>query len=125
MENTIAYFGLKDEYDYMYKRGEAKTEARLQKELAKQREEAQRLRLETQARIELDKRFSIINLLDVVVLSDLQIMKVLDVSEAMVHHVKNDLAAAPKKIARLKEKFSAEQIAQQLSLPVNWVEKHL
>jgi hypothetical protein len=125
MENTIAYFGLKDEDDYMYKRGEAKTEARLQKELAKQREETQRLRLEAQARIELDKRFTIINLLDVVVLSDLQIMKVLDVSEAMVHHVKKDLAAAPKKIARLKEKLSAKQIAQQLSLPVNWVEKHL
>jgi hypothetical protein len=132
MENTIAYFGLKDEDDYMYKRGEAKTEARFQTELAKQREEmqhvrmeAQRLQMEAQARIELNKRLSIINLLDVAVLSDLQIMKALDVSEAMVHHVKKDLAAAPKKIARLKEKFSAEQIAQQLSLPINWVEKHL
>jgi hypothetical protein len=129
MENTIAYFGLKDEDDYMYKRGEAKTEARLQArfqtELAKQREEAQRLRLEAQARLVSQQRFSIINLLDVAVLSDVQIMKVLDVSEAMVHHVKKDLAAAPKKIARLKEKLSAEQIAQQLSLPINWVEKHL
>jgi hypothetical protein len=42
MENTIAYFGLKDEDDYMYKKGEAKTEARLEVKIAAARAEAEK-----------------------------------------------------------------------------------
>jgi hypothetical protein len=36
-----------------------------------------------------------------------------------------DLAAAPKKIARMKKSKSAEQIAQELNLPLSWVEKFM
>jgi hypothetical protein len=36
-----------------------------------------------------------------------------------------DLAAAPKKIARMKKSKSAGKIAEELNLPVNWVEKYM
>jgi hypothetical protein len=107
MENTIAYFGLKDEDDYMYKRGEAKAKTSFQKSL------------------EQNQRFTVIGLLDITNLTEIQIITSFGVSAEMIHGVKKDLAAAPKKIARLKEKMSAEQIAQQLNLPLNWVEKHI
>jgi superfamily II DNA helicase RecQ len=118
MENTIAYFGLKDEDDYMYKRGAAKVETRLQKEMAAQQAAAQK-------RLEQNQRFTVIGLLDITTLSEVQMITSFGVSAEMIHGVKKDLAAAPKKIARLKEKMSVEQIAQQLNLPLNWVEKHI
>ena len=96
MENTIAYFGLKDEDDYMYKKGEAKTEARLQKEFAKQRAEAQK-------RLERNQRFTVIELLDADTLTEEQIKKVFEVTTDFIQDVKNDLLAAPKKITRLKK----------------------
>jgi hypothetical protein len=107
MENTIAYFGLKDEDDYMYKRGEKKAEDRLTK------------------RLEQNQRFTVIGLLDIGNLTEIQIITVCAISSEMIHQVKKDLAAAPKKIARLKEKLLVEQIAEQLNLPINWVEKHV
>jgi hypothetical protein len=114
MENTIAYFGLKDEDDYMYKKGEAKTEARYQQKMAEQRAEADQ-----------QLRFAVIRLLDTKTLTEAQIMNVLNVSEGFVQSIQMDLAAASKKIARLKKTASAESIAQKLNLPTNWVEKHV
>jgi hypothetical protein len=114
MENTIAYFGLKDEDDYMYKRAEAKGEKLLQLEREKARK-----------RLEQNQRFTVIGLLDIGNLTEIQIITVCAISSEMIHQVKKDLAAAPKKIARLKEKLSVEQIADQLNLPINWVEKHV
>ena len=107
MENTIAYFGLKDEDDYMYKKAEAKTEERLQK------------------RIDQNQRFMIVGLLDATTLTEAQIVNVFSTSADLVRSVKKDLKTAPSKIARLKNKLSAEQIAQRLNLPVNWVEKQV
>ena len=103
MENTIAYFGLKDEDDYMYKRAEAKA----------------------QKRLEQNQRFTVVGLLDIATLTEVQIITACNISTDMIQTVKKDLAAAPKKIARLKSKMSAEQIAQQLNLPIHWVEKHI
>ncbi len=136
MENTIAYFGLKDEDDYMYKRGEAKTEARLQKVIDAQklelqresqrlREEAQRQREEVQKRLEQTQRFTVVELLDASLLTEAQIIKVFEVTQEFIHTVKKDLATAPKKITRLKKTLSAEQIARSLNLPIIWVEKQL
>ena len=107
MDNIIGHFGLKDEDDYMYKRGMVKAEAQLQK------------------RFEQNQRFTVIGLLDITTLSEVQIITACNVSADMIQSVKKDLAAAPKKIARLKEKLSVEQIAQQLNLPIHWVEKHV
>jgi hypothetical protein len=107
MENTIAYFGLKDEDDYMYKKGEAKTEARFQKKITDQ------------------LRFSVIRLLDTKTLTEAQIVNVLNVTEDFVQSIQMDLAAASKKMARLKKTASAESIAQKLNLPTSWVEKHI
>ncbi len=107
MDNTIGYFGLKDEDDYMYQRGEAKAESRLLK-LLEQKE-----------------RFTVIGMLDIAHLTDAQIITITTVTIEMLQQIKKDLAAAPKKIARLKEKFSSAQIAEQLNLPINWVEKQL
>jgi hypothetical protein len=107
MENTIAYFGLKDEDDFMYKRGVAKAKTSFQKSL------------------EQNQRFTVIGLLDITNLTEVQMITSFGVSAEMIRTVKKDLTAAPKKIARLKEKMSAEQIAQQLNLPLNWVEKHI
>lgn len=103
MEETIAYFGLKDEDDYMYKKAEAKA----------------------QKRFEQNQRFTVISLLDIPSLTEAQIIVAVGVSAEMIHHIKKDLAAAPKKIARLKEKLSTQQIAEQLNLPLTWVEKHI
>ena len=125
MENTIAYFGLKDEDDYMYKRGEAKTEARLQKVIEAQKVESQRLRDEAQKRLEQTQRFTVVELLDASLLTEAQIIKVFEVTQEFMHTVKKDLAAAPKKIARLKKTLSAEQIAHALNLPIIWVEKQM
>ena len=102
----------------MYNRGEAKAETRLQKELATQREI-------TQKHLEQNQRFTVIGLLDITSLTEMQIITAVNVSAEMVQLIKKDLAAAPKKIARLKGKMSAEQIAEQLNLPINWVEKHI
>jgi hypothetical protein len=107
MENTIAYFGLKDEDDFMYKRGEKKAEARLTK------------------RLEQNQRFTVIGLLGIENLTEIQMITGFGLTAEMIHQVKRDLAAAPKKIARLKEKLSVEQIAEQLNLPVNWVQKYV
>jgi hypothetical protein len=107
MDNTIAYFGLKDEDDYMYQRGAAKTETFMQK-LLQQKE-----------------RFTVIGMLDIAHLTDAQIMTITGISTEILHQIKKDLAAAPKKIDRLKSKLSAQQIAEQLNLPINWVEKQL
>jgi hypothetical protein len=102
MENTIAYFGLKDEDDYMYKKGEAKAEKRF--------EQSQRL--------------AVIRLLDTTTLTEAQIVNVLNVTENFVQSIQMDLAAASKKMARLKKTASVESIAQKLNLPTSWVEKH-
>jgi hypothetical protein len=103
MENTIAYFGLKDEDDYMYKKAEA-----IQ-----------------QKRFEQNQRFSVIRSLDTKAMTEEQIMTVLDVTKEFVQSIQMDLAAAPKKIARMKKSKSAELIAQELNLPVNWVGKYM
>lgn len=121
MENTIAYFGLKDEDDYMYKKGEANTEARLQKKMAQQRAEAE----QQLAEAEQQRRFTVIRLLDTTVLTEEQIIKICDISTDFVQTIKMDLAAAVKKIARLKKTTSIERIAHQLNLPANWVEKQV
>ena len=125
MENVIAHFGLKDEDDYMYKRGEAKTEARFQKILADQKAEARRKEVEAQKRLEQTQRFTVIELLDAATLTEDQIQKVFEVTAEFIQDIKNDLVVAPKKIARLKKTLTAEQIARQLQLPINWVEKQL
>lgn len=103
MENTVAYFGLKDEDDFMYKKAEAKA----------------------QTRFEQNQRFTMVGLLDATNLTDVQIINVFGVSAALLQTVKKDLAAAPSKIARLKKTLSTEQIAQKLNLPINWVEKQM
>jgi hypothetical protein len=103
MDNTIGYFGLKDEDDFMYKRGEAKVQKLLQQK----------------------ERFTVIGMLDIAHLTDTQIITITGVSTEILHQIKKDLAAAPKKIAHLKSKLSAAQIAEQLNLPMNWVEKQL
>jgi hypothetical protein len=107
MENTISYFGLKDEDDYMYKRGEAKGKAIQQK------------------RFEQNQRFTIIRMLDTMMPTEEQIVKTFDVPQTFVQSILMDLAAAPKKIARMKKSKSAEKIAEALNLPVNWVEKYM
>ena len=66
-----------------------------------------------------------VSLLDITSLTEVQIITACNVSSDMIQAVKKDLAAAPKKIGRLKSKMSAEQIAQQLDLPIHWVEKHI
>ncbi len=66
-----------------------------------------------------------VSLLNITSLTEVQIITACNVSSDMIQAVKKDLAAAPKKIARLKSKMSAEQIAQQLDLPIHWVEKHI
>jgi hypothetical protein len=114
MENTIAYFGLKDEDDYMYKRGEAKTEARLAKKIADQQAEADR-----------HLRFTIIRLIDTTPLTEDQIVKACDVPQTFIQSIQMDLAAAPKKIARMKKSKSVDKIAEELNLPVSWVEKYM
>ena len=78
-----------------------------------------------QKRLEQNQRFTLIGLLDITTLTEVQIITACNVSADMIQAVKKDLAAAPKKIARLKGKLSAEQIAQQLNLPIHWVEKHI
>ena len=107
MENTIAYFGLKDEDDYMYKRGEAKAKAIQQKHF------------------EQNQRFTVIRLVDTATLTEAQIAKACDVPQTFVQSILMDLAAAPKKIARMKKAKSAERMAQELNLPVSWVEKYM
>jgi hypothetical protein len=114
MENTIAYFGLKDEDDYMYKRGEAKTEARLEIKIAAERAQAEK-----------KTRFSVIRSLDTKAMTEEQIMNVLDVSKEFVQSIQMDLAAASKRIARMKKPKSADKIAEELNLPVSWVEKYM
>ena len=114
MENTIAYFGLKDEDDYMYKKGaEAQRKESLRKEIA------------AMQRLERSQRFTVIELLDAATLTEEQIKKVFEVTSDFIQVIKNDLLAAPKKISRLKKTLTAEQIAEKLNLPINWVEKQL
>jgi hypothetical protein len=103
MENTIAYFGLKDEDDYMYKKAEA-----IQ-----------------QKRFEQNQRFNVIRLIDTMMATEAQIVKTLDVPHTYVQSILMDLAAAPKKIARMKKSKSAGKIAEELNLPVSWVEKYM
>mgnify|MGYP000848298296 CR=1 FL=1 len=91
----------------MYKKAEAKAEIRLQRE----REQIQ--------------RFTVVGLLDTTDLTETQIISVFGIPANIIHKVKKDLAVAPKKIAHLKEKLSAQQIAEQLNLPVTWVEKRI
>lgn len=110
MENTIAYFGLKDEDDYMYKKGVAATQTQIE---------------QTQQQFEQKQRFAVIKFLDMGILSDSQIANGLELSFDFVQSVKKDLSAAAKKMERLKAKKSAIQIAQLLNLPINWVEKQL
>ncbi len=107
MENTIAYFGLKDEDDYMYQKAEAKAQIRLEYEL------------------EQTHRLTVIGLLDAKVLTDAQIISICNVTAEFMRTVKKDLAAAPARIARLRKTLSAEQIADKLNLPLNWVQKQL
>lgn len=107
MEKTIAYFGLKDEDDYMYQKAET-----IQKAIA-QREREQY------------QRFTVIGFLDIPNLTEAQIITTMGISAEIMQIIKKDLAAAPKKIDRLKSKLSAQQIAEQLNLPLNWVEKHI
>jgi hypothetical protein len=107
MDNIVGYFGLKDEDDYMYQRGAAKEREVAQKDLNQNR------------------RFTAIVLLDLAQLTDAQIITAANISTEILHQIKKDLAVAPKKIDRLKDKLSAEQIAEQLNLPVNWVETYL
>jgi hypothetical protein len=107
MENTIAIFGLKDEDDYMYKRGEAKAKAIQQQ------------------RFDQNQRFTVIRLIDTATLTEEQIVKAVDVPQTFVQSIQMDLAAAPKKIARMKKTKSAAKIAEELNLPVNWVEKYM
>jgi hypothetical protein len=102
MENTIAYFGLKDEDDYMYKKAEA-----IQ-----------------QKRFEQNQRFNVIRLIDMM-MPEAQIVKALDVPHTFVQSIQMHLAAAPKKIARMKKAKSAEYIAQELNVPVSWVAKFM
>lgn len=118
LDCVIEYLMLEDADDIMYKKGEAKTEARLQKEFAKQRAEAQK-------RLERNQRFTVIELLDAATLTEEQIKKVFEVTSDFIQDVKNDLLAAPKKITRLKKTMKAEQIAEKLNLPINWIEKQL
>jgi hypothetical protein len=66
MDNTIAYFGLKDEDDYMYKKAEAKAAITLQK------------------RLEQNQRFTVIGLLDITSLTDVQIITACNVSAERV-----------------------------------------
>ncbi len=72
-----------------------------------------------------NQRFTVIGLLDATKLRDAQIITIFCISAELLKSVKKDLKAAPLKIARLKTTLSAEKIAQQLNLPVNWVEKQL
>ena len=125
MEKTIAYFGLKDEDDYMYQRGAAKTATHYQEELAAEREAARLKEVEAQKRFDQNRRFTVIGMLDIAHLTDAQIITITGVSTEILHQIKKDLAAAPKKIDRMKSKLSAAQIAEQLNLPMNWVEKQL
>jgi hypothetical protein len=46
-------------------------------------------------------------------------MKACDVSQTFVQSIQMDLAAAPKKIARMKKTKSVAKIAEELNLPVN------
>jgi predicted transposase YdaD len=110
---VIEHLGLKEEDDYMYQRGAAKAEARFQQEMTAQK------------RLNQQGCFTAIALLDIAHLTDTQIMTITGVSTEILHQIKKDLAAAPKKNDRLKSKLSAAQIAEQLNLPVNWVEKQL
>ena len=103
MENTIAYFGLKDEDDYMYKKAEAKA----------------------QTRLEQNQRFTVAGLLDATNLTDAEIIVICGISAEFFQSVKKDMAAAPSKIARLKKTWAAEKIAQHLNLPITWVEKQM
>jgi hypothetical protein len=110
MENTIAYFGLKDEDDYMYKKGVAAQQAEVQRE---------------RKRFEQNQRFTVIGLLDTTNLTEAQIIVICNVSSELIKSVKKDMATAIPKIDRLKKAYTSEQIALKLNLPVNWVEKHL
>ena len=107
MESTIAYFGLKDEDDYMYKKGETRGEAK------------------ERAKAEQKERFMVIKLLDAKLLTEAQIINNCEVTAEFLQTVKKDLMAAPRRIARLRQTMSALQIAQQLRLPIDWVEKQL
>ena len=114
MENTVAYFGLKDEDDFMYKKG-----------VAAEKSLAQRERDQVQKKLEQNQRFTVVGLLEATNLPDAQIITICGISAELLKSVKKDLAAAPSKIARLKKTASAEKIAQQLNLPINWVEKQM
>jgi hypothetical protein len=107
MENTIAYFGLKDEDDYMYKKAVAAQQATIQQE----RERTQ--------------RFTVIGVIDTYNSTDAQIINTFGYTPEFIQSVKKDMAGAPKKIERLKKTKSAAQIAETLNLPINWVEKQL
>jgi hypothetical protein len=105
MESTIAYFGLKDEDDYMYKKGAANAQAEADKRQAQK------------------QRFMVVRLLEAKILTENEIMDEYEVTSDFIQQVKKDLLAAPRRIDRLKKTMSALQIAQQLRLPLHWVEK--
>jgi hypothetical protein len=50
---------------------------------------------------------------------------VLGVSKEFVQTIQMDLAAAIKKIARLKTTKTADKIAEKLNVPTIWVEKYM
>lgn len=107
LQVIIDHLELKDEDDFMYKKGEAQGQKLLQLE----RERSQ--------------HFTAGGLLDATNLTAADIIRIFGIPAILLQSVKKDLAAAPSKIARLKKTLSAEKIAQQLNLPINWVEKQI
>ena len=118
MATVIAHFGLKDEDDILYKRGAAA-------ERANSEIEAQKREIEAQRHLEQQQRFIVIRLLDAGILTEAEMIQEYEVTAAFIETVKKDIMAAPKKIDRLKKTFNTQQIAQQLRLPIKWVEKYL
>ena len=96
-----------------------------QREAQRREADLQKKALDAQKRIEHNQRVVVAQLLDMGILTEIQIMKEYDITYTFIQKVKEDLVDAPKKIARLKKTMSAEKIAHQLSLPINWVEKQL
>ena len=125
MATVIAHFGLKDEDDILYKRGAAAERANSEIEAQKREIEAQKREIEAQRHLEQQQRFIVIRLLDAGILTEAEMIQEYEVTAAFIETVKKDIMAAPKKIDRLKKTFNTQQIAQQLRLPIKWVEKYL
>ena len=54
-----------------------------------------------------------------------KIAKIFFTTLLVVQNIKKDLASASKRIVRLRQTLSAEQMAEKLNLPIDWVEKKL